>query len=158
MHCTLFLPGVVQGLSVNNGGDAGTLQNLTAALLQLPGLQVLNISSSMLGNSFPAAWGSLQQLQVLDISRTYMWGSPARALPGEWCNMTALRTLQAEETGLGGSLDALPVSGACMPSLRVLLLGGNRDLSGSLPAGAFMSCTSRLHVGAGRFRIVCMPP
>lgn len=135
MDCALSVLDV-QGLSVNNGADASTLSDLTAALLQLPDLQVLNISYSMLGSSLPNAWSGLQKLRVLDISRTQMWGNPTRSLPAQWCNMTSLQVLRAEETGLGGSLDSLPLSGACMPSLRVLLLGGNRDLAGSLPLGA----------------------
>jgi hypothetical protein len=135
VDCTLYVLDV-QGLSVNNGADASTLSNLTAALLQLPDLQVLNVSYSMLGSSLPAAWSSLQKLRVLDISRTSTWGNPTRSLPSQWCNMTSLQVLRAEETGLGGSLDALPVAGACMPSLRVLLLGGNRYLVGNLPPGA----------------------
>lgn len=112
------------------------MQNLTAALLQLPNLQVLNTSYSLLGgSSLPAAWSGLQQLQVLDISRSNMWNSPPRMLPAQWCNMTSLRVLKAEQTGLGGTLDALPVSRPCMPSLQVLQLGGNRDLGGTLPPG-----------------------
>lgn len=104
----------------------------------MPNLRTLNISYSRLSSTLPASFNALTQLQVLDVSYTYvMWPQPGspRAVPPEWCSMTSLKLLRAEQAGLGGSLDALPVLNGCMPGLQRLYLGGNRDLLGSLPDG-----------------------
>jgi Leucine-rich repeat (LRR) protein len=141
----------LQGLSDNFGagssggnmsGSAGgnmyaqpQLPPLPDAFKSLLNLTVLNISSSRFGSSLPASWSALTKLQVLDVSNTMSWGSSLRSIPGSWCSMSALQVLRAQQAGLQGTLDTLPITGACMPSLRVLQLGGNRDINGTLPPG-----------------------
>lgn len=131
-----------QGLVVDMyGPSANSFDKLAAALSQLPNLRTLNISYSKLGNNLPASFAYLTQLQVLDLSYSYMFwngpepGPPPRAVPASWCNMTSLRVLKAERAGLGGTLDMWPVLGGCMSSLEALYLGGNWQMSGTLPAG-----------------------
>lgn len=131
----------LQGLAVNVEGSAETpLEGLASMLSQLPSLHTLNISYSRLGNTLPASLSKLKGLRVLDISNSFAMNpgpdpGPARPLPAAWCNMTLLKVLKAEQAGLGGNLDSLPLLAGCLPSLEALHLGGNRDISGTLPAG-----------------------
>lgn len=129
------MPTHVQGLYLSTAGSTA----YPDIFLRLPRLEVLNISHSRLGGSdLPAAWANISSLRVLDISSTYSWGSPARPIPAAWCGMASLQVLVAQEAGLVGSLDSLPVQGGCMGGLRTLMLGGNRDITGTLPAGVLL--------------------
>jgi hypothetical protein len=76
------------------------LDNLAAALSQMPNIRTLNISYSRLAITLPTSFSTLTQLQVLDVSYTYlMWPQPAapRAVPPEWCSMASLKLLRAEQ-------------------------------------------------------------
>lgn len=100
----------------------------------LSNLEALDISGSNLcGVPLPDAWSALTKLKRLDISSCFK--AYDRMIPAAWAGMSALQELRAENAGLAGGLDGLPISGGGMPQLRVLLLAQNFKLSGTLPAG-----------------------
>lgn len=128
---------LLQGLYDNFGASGGSLEALPPlpdAFARLPNLQVLNMSSSRLGAALPSSWTNLSQLHTLDISGTSAKNT-TRNIPSSWCGLMSLRVFQAQGANLQGTLASLPVGGGCMPSLQVLLLGGNREIAGQLPAG-----------------------
>jgi hypothetical protein len=133
------------------------LEALAAVLPQLPSLLTLNISYSRLGNTLPSSLSKLTGLRVLDISNSFAMSpgpgpGPSRPLPAAWCNMTSLQVHKAEQTGLGGTLDSLPLEAGCLPSLEALHLSGNRDISGTLPAGEPTAVVSQRCLGCGQNR------
>jgi hypothetical protein len=136
LHATHGPVLAVQGLSFNkqNPGGASILGNMSAALSNLPNLRALNISNSRLGDDL-AALSTLTQLITLDISRTFSWNGPQRSVPTSWCGLVSLKELVASEAGLNGALDSLPLSAGCLKGLQVLRMGGNRGITGMLPAG-----------------------
>lgn len=128
-----FLQGLafnIQGTGIPDTiGGTSILSNLSLAL---PNLKLLNISNSRMGDHL-FALRTLTKLEILDISRTFTWGNPSRDLMA-FCGLTSLKVLVASEAGLSAKMDTLSLS-ACFPNLQVVRLGGNRDISGTLPAG-----------------------
>ena len=109
----------------------GTLPGEWAGMINMT--QLILADNPNLHGSLPAAWSTMKQMKLLDVSLNYASGlrsGISGTLPQSWSSMAKLETLNLWRTSVVGHL---PPSWADMKRLQVLALS-DTGISGSLPS------------------------
>ncbi|XP_051117767.1 probable LRR receptor-like serine/threonine-protein kinase At4g37250 [Andrographis paniculata] len=114
----------VTGLVLPNCGLSGTIP---AILGTIQFLQVLNLSGNSINGSIPLSLFGAGQLQILDLSDNLISGD----VPELVGNLRSLRILNLSDNSLAGSV---PRNLTALRNLREVYLGNNY-FSGAIPAG-----------------------